>query len=740
MAKHRDHSNGAPEDLSRRLFLKTSAAAGGGMLISFTMPAVSLAAAAPAPIPNPSPLSAYIHIARDGMVTITSKNPECGQGIKTMLPMLIAEELDVDWDKVRIDQALANPKIYPSQVAGGSRATPTNYEPMRRVGAAGRQMLIQAAAESWGVPAAECDTVPGFVRHSASKRQVAYGEVVDRAAKLPTPDPASVALKDPKAFRIIGKPTRGYDSARIVRGEPIFGIDMVVPGMLYAVFQKCPVFGGMIMDANLDELKAMPGVRHAFMIEGKDPAGLGCGVAIAADSWWQADRARQKLQARWDEGPFAWQSSDKMAAKAAELLSAAPQWTVRKEGDVDAGLKGAAKTLKAEYFYPFVAHTPLEPQNCTARFTDGKLEIWAPSQNPEPGRQITARTLGLAPDDITIHMIRCGGGFGRRLSNDYMVEAAWIAREIGKPVKLVWNRQDDMQHDFYRPAGFHRFEGGLDKSGKLVAWKNHFVSFGKDQKFVSAGDIEPFAYPARLLEAFCVDCSLMDTAVPTGPMRAPRSNGLAFAVQSFIDEMAHEAGKDPIAFRLEILGPPRLIKEADGTQPFDTGRMRAVLEKARDVSGWGKRKLPPRRGLGVAHHYSHLGYFAAVVEAGVDQAGEVKVYKVWSVGDVGRQIINPMMAENQAQGSIIDGLAQTLGQKITIEGGRAKETNFHEVLLMRMKDAPPVEVHFVLSDNPVTGLGEPALPPAPPALCNAIYAATGKRIRSLPIDTDLLKA
>jgi isoquinoline 1-oxidoreductase beta subunit len=296
-----------------------------------------------------------------------------------------------------------------------------------------------------------------------------------------------------------------------------------------------------------------------------------------------------------------------------------------------------------------------------------------------------------------------------------------------------------MQHDFYRPAGFHYFEGAVDAAGKPLAWTNHFVSFGEGDKFVTAADITGTDYPARLFPNYALGCSVMPTGVPTGYMRAPRSNGLAFAIQSFVDEMAHAAGKDPLDFRLAILGDPRMAVDADGKDGFDTGRMRGVLEKAREVSGWGKRTLPAGHALGVAHHYSHSGYFAAVVEASVDDEGGVKVHKVWNVGDVGRHIINPMMAENQVQGSVIDGLSQALGQKITIKDGQAKETNFHEVLLMRMKDAPPVDVHFLISDNNVTGLGEPGLPPVPPALCNAIFAATGKRIRSLPINPDELK-
>jgi isoquinoline 1-oxidoreductase subunit beta len=719
---------------SRRDFLKVSAAAGGGMLLSFALPGLAKAAAGEGAV-----LTAYVRIAPDNIVTITSKNPEIGQGIKTMLPMLIAEELDVEWKQVRIEVALADSTIYGRQVAGGSMATPLEWDPMRQVGAAARQMLVAAAARRWKVAASECDTASGEVRHKPSGRALTYGALATAAAKLPVPDLASVKLKDPKDYKIIGHSIPGYDSPKLVKGEPLFGIDTAVPGMLYAVFQKCPVFGGKVVSANVDALSKLPGVRHAFVVEGgSDLAGLLPGVAVIADSWWHAAKARRQLEVKWDEGPTRQQSSESFARQAAALGAKSPAHSLRADGDVAAALKSAAHVVEAAYHYPFIAHAPLEPMNCTAHVRGGKAEIWAPTQNPEPGRALVARTLGIAARSITIHIMRSGGGFGRRLMNDYMVEAAWLSRVAGAPVKLVWDRTDDMQHDFYRPGGWHFFKGGLDANGKLVAWQQHFVSFGRNGRFAPSANFDANTFPAGRVANLSYGYSLIPLGVPTGPLRAPGDNALAFVFQSFIDELAHVAGKDPLQFQLDLLGKNELLPGRG--VGFNTGRARAVLEKVREVSGWGQRKLPARTGMGVAVYYSHLGYFAEVVEAAVGNDGTVKVNKVWAVGDIGSQVINPTAAVNMAQGAILDGLGEALNQKITIADGHVVEANFDSFSPLRLEQAPGVEVHFIRSDNSPTGLGEPPLPAAPPALTNAIFAATGKRIRTLPIDPALLKA
>jgi isoquinoline 1-oxidoreductase beta subunit len=719
---------------SRRAFLAGSVAIGGGLLLELSLPMRAFGVAGSGAPTGPA-LNAYIRIAPDGLVTIVSKNPEIGQGIKTMLPMLIAEELDVDWANVRTEQAVSDPATFGRQFAGGSRATPLHWDPLRRVGAAGRQMLITAAAQIWAVPVAECQTTPGTVHHIPTGRTLGYGALAATAAAVPAPDLATVPLKDPKQFRIIGTSRRGVDSPLVVTGQPLFGIDVSVPGMRHARFVKSPVFGGTVKRANLDALRRLPGVSHAFVVAGGSvPDGLVSGVAIVADSWWAASKARDRLVVEWDDGPTASQGSAGFEAQAAALARQPPAIAIARDGDVKAALAGAARVVESAYSYPFLAHATLEPQNCTASVHGGKAEIWAPTQNPDSGRKIVARTLGLAEADITIHMTRCGGGFGRRLMNDYMVEAAWISSQVGAPVKLLWDRPDDLQHDFYRPAGFHYFTAGLDGAGRLVAFRDHFVSFGAGGKFASSAGLQPVEFPARFVPNLEFGASLLPLGVPTGPLRAPGSNALGFAFQSFIDELAHAAGRDPVQFRLELLGAPRVLPGADGAPDFDSGRMRAVLERVAERSGWGQRAPAGRSGLGVGFYFSHLGYFAEVVQASVDPRGSVRVDKVWVVGDVGSQIINPTGAENQVQGAALDGIGAALGQAITIERGRVIQDNLDNYPLLRIDGAPPVDVHFLITDHPPTGLGEPALPPVVPALCNAIFAATGKRVRRLPID------
>ncbi len=728
---------------SRRNFLKASLAAGGGLLLTARIHGIAKAAVSGEAGPREIALNAYVRVAPDGSVTVTAKNPECGQGIKVMLPMLIAEELDVSWDKVRIEQAGYDPK-YPAQVAGGSQATPVNWLPMRRVGAAGRQMLIQAAATTWGVQASECDTTPGVVRHQASGHTLSYGELAEKAAAVKVPDLEKVPLKDPKTFRIVGQPMRNVDGEKIVTGQPLFGIDVTVPGMLYAVFQKCDVHGGKLVSSNVEAIRKLPGVKAAFEVKGgTDLRGLLDGVAVVADSWWRANRARQQLQITWDEGDITGQNSADFARKAAELAKGAPSSTVRKNGDPAGALAKSAKVVEAAYHYPFLSHIDLEPQNCTASFVNGKVEIWAPTQNPAPGSKLVASTLGIPESAIKINMIRCGGGFGRRLSNDYMVEAAWISKEAGAPVKLVWTREDDMRHDLYRPAGYHFFKGGLDGAGKLIAFTDHFVTFSQDGAVANSANLEPTEFPARLVANLELGTSMMPLRAPTGPLRAPRSNGLGFAFQSFLDELAHASGKDPVAFALDLLGEPRVLPDPPGpraTPGFHTGRMRGVIELAAEKSGWGKTKLPKGTGMGLAYYYSHLGYFAEVVQATMAANGLIQLDKVWIAGDIGSQIINPLNAENQAQGAALDGLGTAIGHGLTIEKGKIVQGNFDTVLPLRMRQSPPVEVHFRVTDFPPTGLGEPALPPSLPALGNAIFAATGQRIRSLPFKDQKLNA
>jgi isoquinoline 1-oxidoreductase beta subunit len=717
---------------SRRDFIKVAGLAGGGLWLGF-----SIASKAAAQEGRLSTINAYVSVAPDGIVTLAAKNPEVGQGVRTSLPMIIAEELDVEWAKVRVVQAASDMKVFGLQLAGGSLSIPMNWDELRRVGAVARAMMVQAGALAWNCPAGECATEPGQVVHTASGRTLSYGRLASVCAGLPAPDPTKVALKDPAKYRIIGRPTPQYDTPAIVTGQPLFGIDVRRPGMLYAVYEKGPVFGAKVAGADLAAARGVKGVRKAFVVEGgADLKGLLPGVAVVADSWWAACKGREQLKVSWADHPTARLSSAGFASGAKALSAKAPDHVLRNDGDVEAALKGAAKTVEAAYDYPFISHATLEPQNCTAEYRDGKLEIWAPTQVPERGRQLVADTMGLRGEDITIHMIRCGGGFGRRLEGDFIVEAAWIARETGAPVQVRWTREDDMRHDFYRPAGFHFLKAGLDASGAVVGWRDRFVTFGEGTTPAPSAGLQAHEFPAQFVPNVRLEVSNLPLGIPTGPLRAPGSNAFAFVFQSFIDELAHAAGQDPVAFRLKLLGDKDVVGEGRGA--YNAGRMRGVLQAVAEMSGWG-RKTAPGRGLGVAFHYSHAGYFAEVVEASVARDGAVRVEKVWVAADVGQPIINPLGAMNQVQGSVLDGLSQALHQKVTIEDGRAAQSNFTDYPLMRIGEAPPVEVRFLKTDFPPTGLGEPALPPAIPALTNAVFAATGKRIRSLPIDPEMLK-
>lgn len=722
--------------LTRRSFFQVTALSGGGILLgTYVEPmAVAQQPSSQTPlVPN-----AFIRIAPDGTVTLLSRNPEIGQNIKTMLAMLIAEELDVDWKSVKVEQADLDDK-YGQQTTGGSRAISNNWVPMRQMGAAGRHMLIAAAAKKWGVPESECFASNGRVYHRPTDRSLGYGELASTAATLPPPDLSSLKFKSGDDYKIIGKAMPSVDAQDITVGKPIFGIDFTMPGMLYAVYEKCPVFGGKVANANLDEIKKLPGVRHAFVAEGfvklgpvieGDP-GLEPGIAIVADSWWAAQSARKKLKVQWDEGPAANQSSVEFARRAEGFSKQEPQRTLRNDGDVEAGFKGAAKVVEAAYSYPFIGHAPLEPRNCSAHFKDGKLEIWSTSQQPARHRMLVAKTLGIPESDITVHLLRAGGSFGRGLYGDTMIEAAWIAKTVGVPVKLLWTREDDMAHDYYRPGGFHFLKGGVDASGKVVAWRNHFVSYGEGERYSASAQIQPAEFPANFVPNFATHSSVMPLQIKTGALRAPGANALAFVMQSFIDELAHAAGKDPLQFRLELL--KNQAAQQDGKGPgYDANRMRGVIEFIAEKTGWGKRTLPKGTALGIAFHYSFQGYFAQVAEVTAN-ANKIKVNKVWSVGDVGSQIVNPSGASAQVEGGIIDGMSEMMGQEITLERGRVVQTNYHQHTLLRLRQTPEIEVHFLKTNHPPTGLGEPALPPAIPAICNAIFAASGKRIRSLPL-------
>jgi isoquinoline 1-oxidoreductase beta subunit len=737
--------------MSRRSFLAASVAAGGGLLLGASFPAWRASAAAADA--HDSMVTMFARISPSGVVTIFAPNPEVGQGTKTALPMIFAEELDVAWKDVVIEMADYQGGKMGSQSSGGSYSTPANWLPLRRAGAAGRQMLMTAAASTWGVPVSECSTSDGVVSHAASGRSLTYGSLAQDAAKLPVPDLDKVVLKEETTFKIIGKSTLDPDKARIVKGRQQFGIDVKVPGMKYAVYQKAPVFDAEVKGANLDDVKSMPGVSHAFIMKGATRVleappgtpgvpmddGLRGGVAIVADTWWRAQKARSRLRVEWEEGAHSNDSSAGFDAQAKALASQPPQGRVRVDGDADAALRSAAHVVRADYAYPFISHVPMEPQNCVASFRDGAVEIWAPTQNPGSGRAGVARALGIDPAMITIHLIRCGGGFGRRLANDYMIEAAAISKEIGAPVKVLWAREDEIQHDFYRPGGYHHLTAGLNRDGKLNAWHNHFVGFARNDYFAGLAVPGADSFPGGFVANYALVTSRIPFNVPVGPLRAPGDNAHAWVFQSFMDEVAHGAGRDPIDFQLDLLRNPNPGqgegKPAGRFGPgFMANRMIAVIERVRESSGWQARKrLPARTGLGFACYWSHVGYVAQVHQVHVDANGVVSPQTIWVAVDVGKHIVNPSNAEHQIAGSIIDGMSAAFGQQITFEKGRVVQSNYHDYTLLRNRKIPAIHIEFIKTDFAPTGLGEPAYPSALPALCNGIFAACGRRIRRLPL-------
>lgn len=737
---------------SRRDFLRNSALAGGGLVLGSFW---SVGANAELAISKSKDVgftpSAFIKIASDGSVTLISKQPEIGQGIKTSLPMVIAEELEVNWKDVKIVQGDLN-SVYGEQWAGGSQSTPINYNEFLKLGAVARTMLIEAAALSWKVPATECVAANSVVTHKPSKRQLSYGALAATASTLTVPDAKTVKLKDPAHYKLLGTRIGGVDNAGIVSGKPLFGIDVKLPGMLYAIYEKSPAFGGKVLTANLDAVKALPGVRDAFIIDGtSNLTGLMPGVAIIGESTWVCFSARKQLRVTWDEGSVASESWDDFSAKAQAHSKQAGASVMRNDGDVPAAFSAAGKTVEAVYSYPFISHASIEPQNCTAWFkpTDGTMELWVPTQNPGAGQNIISTVLKIPKEKITLHMTRSGGGFGRRLSADYVVEAAAIAQRVNAPVKLTWSREDDMRHDHYRAGGFHFLRGAVDAKGKLSGWHNHFVTFSnrvmRDGKSVlqpgSGANLSGDEFPGRWAENCLLEQTALECGIPMGPWRAPGSNVFAWVFQSFIDELAHAAGRDPLAFRLEILGDKEIMPgTGERGQPFNVARMKKVLQEVADKSGWGKRKFAKGQGQGMAFHFSHRGYIAEVAEVTVSKGGKLTVDRVVVVTDIGSQIVNLSGAENQVQGSVIDGLSTLMFPELDIQRGRIVQSNFHEYPLLRMPDTPgKVEVHFLKTDFPVTGLGEPALPPLAPAVCNAIFAATGKRVRQLPLSRSDLR-
>jgi isoquinoline 1-oxidoreductase beta subunit len=727
--------------LDRRTFFKASATAAGGLLVSFYSGSGGDAAA------GEFRPSGYVRIDASGAVTLWAKNPDMGQGIKTGLAMMIAEELDADWSRVRVEQAELNRALYGGQGAGGSDGTPSDGPLGQRAGAVARAMLVAAAARQWNVDPAECETVRGVVHHRASKRSLSYGRLAAAAAQLPVP--TDVPLKDPSRYTIIGRRTRGVDTPKIITGEPVYGLDARLPGMLYAVIAKCPVHGGRPLDVDSRAALRVDGVRRVVAFDGHaNPTYLKPGVAVVATSTWAAIKGREALKITWDEGPAAAESSAALSAQF-QRLAAAPGTVLADRGDVAEAFARAVTKVDATFEAPFLAHATLEPQNCVAHVHGGRCDIVGPLQMPTSGAEMVANVLGIPKENVSVRMTRIGGGFGRRLMSDYAAEAAVVSRAVGAPVQVVWTREDDMQHDYYRPAALHRVKAGLDERGALTVWHHHLISTSRGTYRLSTPPEGTETYgllspvhpdPAKqfdhdfqptLIPNCRVEYSDAKTGVPTGAWRAPSHNFNAFVIETTVDELAHLARLDPLALRTSYYGRKEDFPySGNDPSPFDPARLRRVMEVAAEKSGWG---TPPARGRGrgLAVHYTFGSYAAEVAEVSVDARNRVWVHRVVAAVDVGIAV-NPLSIEAQTQGGIIDGLSAAMFGAITIERGRTVQSTFDDYPLLRHRHAPAIEVHIVPSTERPTGFGEIALPPIAPAVANAIFAVTGRRIRRLP--------
>jgi isoquinoline 1-oxidoreductase beta subunit len=724
--------------MRRRDFVQVSATAAGGLLVAVTLPGgIRRALAAGAP-PAGSALGAFVEIAPDGLVTIASKNPEIGQGVKTSLPMLVAEELDIPWERVRVTQAGLDAR-YGDQGAGGSTSVSENWDGLRKAGATARHLLVAAAAARWGVEPSSCRVESGLVVHSPSGRRLPYGALAAEAARLPVP--ADLVLKDPAAYRLIGTRVSGVDNAAIATGRATYGIDVRVPGMLHACVLH-PPFGHRLGALDSARAERVPGVRRVVRIEPlPSPLHLRQGIAVIADSTWAAMQGQRALQATWEEVPGP--PTDLEAVRAAMLDAVArPGETVRSDGDVDTALASAARTVEATYEVPLLAHAPMEPMNCLADVRADRAEVWGPMQDPDGVRGLAARVTGLDPKTVAVHMTRAGGGFGRRLMSDYGAEAAYLSKQVGRPVQVVWTREEDLSQDFYRPCGVHRMRAALDAGGKVTGWEHRLANpsryaYAKAERPPVSSEMYPDDFPARCLPNVRLTYALVDSGIPGGAWRSTLHSSNAFAVQSFVDEVAHALGRDPLEFRLELLGAPRQLEyQGHGGPVFDTGRLAGVLRLAAERAGW-TTSLPAGRARGIAGHFTFGSYAAHVAEVS-RVGGGVRVDRIVVAVDCGR-VVNLSGAEAQVQGGVLDGLGAALHGRITVERGRVRQTNFDGYRLLRMNEAPRVEVHFLDSAAPPSGLGEPPVPPVAPALTNAVFALTGVRMRRLPLGEQLQK-
>jgi len=711
--------------MRRRTFLVATATASGALVLSLRPARAAARKAA-------SEVGPFVRIEPDGSVTIMAKNPEIGTGVKTSLPMIIAEELDVEWSRVRVEQAPLDPR-FGDQFTGGSTGVWTNWNGLRQAGAAARAMLVAAAAARWGVAAGDCDTEAGAVLHRASGRRLDYGEVAAEAAGFPVP--ANVPLKVRARYRIVGRRMREVDTPAIVRGQVTYGLDVRMPGMRFAAIAR-PPFGARLVSFDPAPALAVPGVRQVVHLNGlPNPIDMKEGIAVIADNTWAALQGRNALRVAWDESASRGESTAGLSTRFHEALRGTGTTVLRNDGDVDAAIAASLRSLEAEFEVPFLAHVPMEPVNCTAWVHDGRCEVYGPMQDPEGARDLAARVTGIPAARVSVRMARAGGGFGRRLMTDYSAEAAFLSRESGTPVQMVRSREDDLGHDYYRPAGLHQFRAALDADGRIAAWSHHLANtsrYGYAQRENPAqSELYRDDIPAACVPNFRLAHSNISSAIPTGAWRATLHSSNAFAVQGFIDELAHLAGRDPLEFRLDLLGADRDLQYRDHGGPvLSTARLKGVLRLAAERAGWGT-PLPPGTGRGIAAHFTFSGYAGVVAETVVVDE-EIVVRRLVAAVDSGL-IVNPSGAEQQVVGGLLDGIQAALRGEINVEGGRTRETNFGDYRLLRINEMPAIEVHFVESPHPPTGLGEAGVPPVAPAIGNAVFSATGRRLRRLPL-------